>query len=118
MKQLLIAVFLVLLLPISAFINGHLLTERCDSLLNALNSDPDTEGYADKISVDWTRLKTIAAYTSPYDLIRAANNAYEAYFSWLSNDCTSTDFETAKVQFEACLRDLRRIHGFSLELIF
>lgn len=116
MKVLIIAILLVIVLPIGALFNSYLLTERCDALIQRI----DEAHYinADGVDNEWRAIKRFAAYSTPYDLIRNANNACEAYFSRLECNDNPAEVEAALVQFKSALCDLRRIHAFSLELIF
>lgn len=118
MKQFFLAIALVIALPISALTNSYLLTERCDTIFEALESDLSAEDYSDSIRENWRMLRRSAAYTTPYDLIRSANNACEIYLSRLNSDDDPVEIEAALVQFRSAVGDLRRIHAFSLELIF
>lgn len=118
MKVLIIAILLVILLPIGAIFNSCLLTERCDQLIKSLDQAQRDDGYAEKLDAEWHDLKRFAAYSTPYDLVRNAHNACEAYLTRLECDDNPAEMEAALVQFRSALYDLRRIHAFSLELIF
>lgn len=118
MKELIISILLVLVLPAGALVNSYLLTKHCDALMNTLEQDRADEGYAKSVSDDWHTLKRIAAYTTPYDLVRGANSACEGYLCRLSEDRDATETDASLAQFKSALGDLRRIHTFSFELIF
>lgn len=118
MKELIIAVLLVLVLPVGALVNSYLLTERCDALLTALERDPTADDYSVAIRENWLSMRKIAAYSTPYDLIRSANSACESYLCRLERDDDTDEVDAALVQFRSTLHDLRRIHSMSLELIF
>lgn len=118
MKQLILAVVIVVALPIISLTNSYLLTERCDALLATLDSDQIDDRYSDMINEEWSLLKSAAAYSTPYDLIRTANNACEGYLTRLKCGENSAETEAALVQFRSAIYDLRRIHAFSLELVF
>lgn len=118
MKELIIAILLVLILPTGALVNSYLLTERCDALIDRLESAHTDEDYTKNISDEWRSLKRLAAYTTPYDLIRSANNACEGYLARFDEDPSDIETKAALVQFRSAMSDLRRIHAFSLELIF
>lgn len=118
MRELIIAILLVILLPIGALFNSYLLTERCDDLLRSLDQVQCDDGYAEKLDAEWRDLKRFAAYSTPYDLVRNANNACEAYLARLEGDENPAEVEAALIQFRSAVGDLRRIHAFSLELIF
>lgn len=118
MKELIVAILLVILLPIGAIFNSYLLTERCDALIELLEKDSASEDYSERVSEKWENLKRFAAYSTPYDLIRSANNACECYLTRLKCDEDPAEVETALVQFRSAVSDLQRIHAFSLELIF
>lgn len=118
MKQLILAIAIVIALPVIALTNSYQLTEHCDALLATLESDQIDDRYSDMISEEWSRLKRAAAYSTPYDLIRTANSACEGYLTRLKCDENSTETEAALVQFRSAIYELRRIHAFSLELVF
>lgn len=118
MKEFIIAILLVLILPVGAIVNSYLLTERCDALIDRLERAHTDENYAESISDEWRTLKRFAAYSTPYDLVRSANNACEGYLARLGEDPSDIETEAALVQFRSAVDDLRRIHAFSLELIF
>ncbi len=118
MRELIIAILLVILLPIGTLINSYRLTERCDDLLRSLDQVQCDDGYAEKLDAEWRDLKRFAAYSTPYDLVRNASNACEGYLARLGEDPSDIETEAALVQFRSAVGDLRRIHAFSLELIF
>lgn len=118
MKELIIAILLVLILPVGALINSYLLSERCDALIDVLTQDDMGKDYAQRVSDEWQALRRFAAYTTPYDLVRSANNACEGYLARLGEDSSDIETEASLVQFRSAVDDLRRIHAFSLELIF
>lgn len=118
MKELIIAIVLVLVLPVGALLNSYHLTEDCDALLKTIDLTVTNKMYAQNISDEWLSLMRLAAFSTPYDLIRNTNNACEAYLTRLESDANPAEAAAALVQFKSAVRDLRRIHAFSFELIF
>lgn len=118
MKQLILAILLVLALPVTAITNSHRLVLRCDALLLALEGDMSDADYSATILENWQSLRKSAAYSTPYDLVRNTNNACEDYLCRLERDDDQDEVDASLVQFKSCLHDLRRIHSMSLELIF
>lgn len=118
MKILIFAIILALTLPIGAFLNSRYLVARCEKLTDAVERCQNGEDNASEIEENWAQLKRIAAYTTPYDLLRSINNACEGYLSRHEYSEDEGEINAAYVQFKSCLEDFLRIHSLSPELIF
>lgn len=117
MKQLIFAIVLVVALPIGAIINSCIIANRCDALLDSLELNRNDAEYRSTINEAWLELRKLAAYSTPYDLVRSTHNACETYLSRLESKSETSEINASLVQLNSCLSDIRRIHAFSLELI-
>lgn len=118
MKILIFAIILALILPIGAWANSHFLVERCESLLTTVEQSRNDGDCSELIAESWNELRKIAAYTTPYELLRNVNNACEGYLSRLETSEDAGEVNAAYVQFKSCLEDFLRLHSLSPELIF
>lgn len=114
MKPVIFALLLVICLSGFAIWSGFAVTEDCDRLLYALDSPAD----ADVIAEKWESFMQAAAFVTPYDLIRTANSACENYCALVKSDANAADVSAARKVLIAALREIRRVHTLSWELIF
>ena len=113
MKLLIFAILLAIILAGAAIWSGNHLTDACDSLLFQL-------GQSDHISFEehWNSFRNFAAFLTPYDLIRSADANAQNYLALVHANADPSDIEAARTVLRASIRDIRRIHDLSWELIF
>ena len=113
MKLVIFAILLAIILVGTAIWSGNHLTDACDGLLFQL-------GHSDHATFKehWQSFRTLAAFLTPYDLIRNADANAQNYLALVHENADPSDIEAARNVLQASIRDIRRIHELSWELIF
>lgn len=93
--------------------SGHVKGE-CDALLETIDQPVDAE----TIRGEWAAFARCASFVTPYDLIRSGDQSAEQYAALIASDADPADVEAAREMFRSSLRQIRRIHELSWELIF
>ena len=113
MKLVIFAILLAILLAGAAIWSGNYLTDECDRLLFQL-SHSDHAAFEEH----WQTFRDLASFLTPYDLIRSADANAQNYLSLVHANADTADVEAAQNVLQASIRDIRRIHELSWELIF
>ena len=113
MKLLLFAILLSLLLIGWSIWSGCYLTDACDRLLFQLNQSDHAS-----FNAHWHAFRDLAAFLTPYDLIRNADANAQNYLALVHANADPADVEAARQILCSSIRDVRRIHDLSWELIF
>lgn len=113
MKQMIFAILLALSLILLTSISGRAVTDECDQLLYQLSQND-----VDTFEENWQPFTEIAAYITPYDLIRVAESNVNNYIALCKSNADPADIEAARQILLSSIRDIRRIHSVSWELIF
>ena len=113
MKLMLFSVFLAIALVGSSFLLGDALTDQCDQLLFRLSQSDDATW-----EKDWASFSRLAAFFTPYDIIRTANSNAENYWTLRLSDADPADIDAAREVLKSSIWDIRRVHDLSWELIF
>lgn len=114
MKLLIFALILAISLAGIAVWCGNAIAEDCDRFLLWLRGEHD----ADEITARWEAFTSKAAFVTPYDLIRTGDANCENYVALLEANADSPDLAAARRLLESSIREIRRIHTLSWELIF
>lgn len=85
----------------------------CDNLLESLEHPLDAE----TIRAEWEAFARRASFVTPYDLIRSGDQSAEQYAALIAADADPADIEAARQVYMAALRQIRRIHALSWELV-
>ena len=113
-KQMIFAIVIALSLAVATLLVGAYITDECDQLLFQLSQEPNISTFQG----NWKSFSKIAALVTPYDLIREAESNEENYIALLKSDADPADIEAARQVLRSSIRDIRRIHNLSWELIF
>lgn len=114
MKAFLFALILSVVLIGGAIWCECAVTDECDRFISIVESSENIS----HLYEEWDRFSQIVAFVTPYDLIRSANSACQNYCSLTSSNGTTAEIEAARSGFISALREIRRVHALSWELIF
>lgn len=114
MKQLIFAILLAIGLASAALFVSHAVADNCDELANAIAKGDDPNALHGKFE----KFSHYAAMVTSYDLIRAVNSDWEHYFALLRSDADPADLKSARMMLESSIREIKRVHTISWELIF
>lgn len=93
--------------------SGYIRSE-CDALLETIEQPVEAE----TIRQEWSAFARCASFVTPYDLIRSCDQSAEQYAALVAAEADPADVEAAREMFRSSLRQIRRIHELSWELIF
>ena len=113
MKLFVFAILLAVILVTTSIWSGNHLTNACDRLLFQLAQSNHVA-----FEEHWKSFRKLAAFLTPYDLIRNADANAENYLALVHANADSSDVEAARQILCSSIRDVRRIHDLSWELIF
>ncbi len=113
MKQLIFSIVLILSLIIFTVWAEIKLTTQCDELLFHLAQDD-----IDNFQADWESFSALASFLTPYDFIRTADSDAHNYLALHNADAETADIDAARQVLQSSIRDIKRIHDLSWELIF
>lgn len=113
MKQLIFAISLAIGLILLTIWGEIAITRQCDKLTDHL-AQGDTEAFQS----DWDTFSKFASFLTPYDLIRTADSNAENYLSLYNANADVSNTDAARKVLESSIKDIRRIHDLSWELIF
>lgn len=114
MKLLIFALVLAISLTVLSIGWSRSIRNGCDELLAEL----DRPTGAETIRTDWEAFTRRASFVTPYDLIRTGDQSAEQYASLLASNADAADVEAAREVYRSTLRQIRRIHALSWELVF
>lgn len=114
MKQLIFAILLAIGLAGAALFIGHSVSDNCDELSEAIAEDSDPHVLHQKFE----KFSHYVSMVTSYDLIRAVNSDWENYFALLRSNADSADLKAAQMTLVSSIREIKRVHTISWELIF
>ena len=114
MKLLIFALLLAIGLTSAALVVSRAVSDQCDVLIEEL---PNSSAHQ-SLHQTFEKFSHYAAMVTPYDLIRNVNSDWENYFALLQSDADPTDLKAARMMLESSIREIKRVHTLSWELIF
>lgn len=114
MKQLLFPIALSCILIITAVLSGIYITSKCDALIEDIRNSDDIDTFQEQ----WDSFSTIAAFLTPYDLIRTGDSNCRHYVTLIESNAEAADVEAAREVMISSIKQIKRIHSLDWELIF
>ena len=114
MKQILFPILLAVSLTITAICTGIYLCSECDSLISEANAVSESAEFQEH----WESFSKIAAFLTPYDLIRNSDSNCRHFVALIESDADDADVEAAREVMISSIKQIKRIHSLDWELIF
>lgn len=114
MKQILFPILLAVSLTITAISTGIYISSECDSLISEANNRSESGEFQEH----WESFSKIAAFLTPYDLIRTGDSNCRQFVALIESDADDDDVEAAREVMISSIKQIKRIHSLDWELIF
>ena len=113
MKQIIFPTLLALSLALVTIFSGMKITTDCDELIRQVSDESEFDTFRE----NWESFSKIAAFITPYDLIRSADSNCRHYTALVESDADLADIEAARDVMISSIRQIKRIHSIDWELI-
>lgn len=114
MKQTLFPALLAISLALLSLFSGIRICTTCDDLMEQASHASESEAFLES----WKSFSKVAAFITPYDLIRTGDSNCRHYIALIESDADDADIEAAQEVMISSIRQIKRIHSLNWELIF
>lgn len=120
MKEKVLAIALLIILPLAVILNTIILTAQIDETINAINSvkieESGAKGKAESIFEDFSRKESFLSLTVSHDDLTNIEDCFTEMIGYLSVGDTK-NAEVMRNRLIHSLEHLRRLSGFNIDAI-